>query len=474
MSRVEFGADGIRYIAGRSPLDRDGGARIGRAIGRYLVRRGSQPTAIIGRDTRSSGCWLTEVITEGLLAEGVNVVDAGVTTTPSIAYLARDQTADMGIAVSASHNPAEYNGVKLIGPSGLRLQREDEIEIEGLISDSARQPTPSERTRGERANGAHLRELYIQHHVQHAPASSLAGLGVVLDCANGAACHIAPETFRRPGADVTVINAAPDGHNINRLSGSEHVRHHPADLVQAVRAQGASYGFAFDGDGDRLVVVDAAGEVYNGDDLLFAFALYYRARGLLRHDTVVTTQMVNRGLDCALGRFGIRMVRAGKGDKAVEAAMWSGGFTLGGEQVGNIIINDGHHTAADAVYAALVLASDLQGQRTSLSGVVRSLDKWPQILASLCVEPSLRTESVLAIEEAARRLLVELGTNWRILTWRSTTEPGTIRVMVEAGPTQAFEEVEQVAASICQSVLAISGRAHCSMLTEALSNRRIQ
>ncbi|MGC8782681.1 MAG: phosphoglucosamine mutase, partial [Anaerolineae bacterium] len=379
MNEVRFSADGIRGIAGYWPFDEQGPAIIGRALGQYVGEFSPHPNAVLGRDTRASGRRIANGLMAGLQATGVHVTDLGVITTPGVAYLARRQQADLGISVSASHNPPQYNGIKLVDRYGLRLQREDEMEIEALIERAARTEAYSLRMSGQRTDGSHLWELYIQEHAPYDRAASLAGFRVVLDCAHGATSTIAPEVFRRLGAEVVAVNAGPNGDNINLRAGSEHVRRHPEDLIRSVQAHAAAYGFAFDGDGDRLIVVDARGYLYTGDDLLFALATHLHARRQLRHATVVTTQTMNRGLDAALGESGIRVIRAGKGDKAVEAAMWSGGYTLGGEQVGNIVINDGRHTAADAVYTAAMLADILHEQKVSLGQMVARYRKWPQV-----------------------------------------------------------------------------------------------
>ena len=476
MHEVRFSADGIRGIAGRWPFDTDGPAIIGRAIGRYLADFNRQPVVVVGRDTRASGKAIAAGLRAGLLEAGVNVINLGIMTTPGVAYLARRQQADLGISISASHNPPHYNGIKLVDRLGLRLQREDEMAIEALIATSAEAEFYPRGSAGEWTDGSHLGRFYIYDHAPEARSASLAGLKLVLDCAHGAASAIAPEVFRRLGADVLVVNADPNGENINHQAGSEHVRQHPEDLIRLVRTYGASYGFAFDGDGDRLVVVDDAGYLYAGDDLLFALATYFHARGELREATVVTTHTTNRGLDAALGGFGIRVIRVGKGDRAVEAAMWSGGgHTLGGEQVGNILINDGRHTAADAIYAATILADILHAEKVALRERVASYRKWPQILAAMRivgeVPPDLgfRLEQHLREREEALRSC--LGAECRALAWPSSTETGLVRLMVEGGATATIEVVREEVASLCRSLQeAIRGIGPCVGVS-ALSER---
>ena len=359
MPRVEFGADGIRGVAGEWPLLPHVAVRIGEALGQFVRGRSEHPFIVIGRDTRPSGADLLPCLAAGLTGQGVDVINPGVMATPGVGFLARRLRADLGVIVSGSDDPPEYNGIKLVGPNGLRLQREEEIEIESLISELVHRTVGYATTPGQQTDGQHLIELYIQDHVKRCPAESLEGLKVVLDCANGATSRVAPEAFRRLGAEVVVINDAVEGKSINYRCGSEYTREHPQDLVEVVRRHDAAYGFALDGDGDRLVVVDPDSRVFDGNHLLFVLGMYFRSQRLLRGDAVVTTRLANRGFEEALSRAGIRTVYTGNGDKNLEAAMWGGDYLLGGEPGGNIIINDGHHTAADAVYTALVLGGVL-------------------------------------------------------------------------------------------------------------------
>jgi phosphoglucosamine mutase len=452
--RIEFGADGIRGIAGQWPLVPQGVMGIGQALGRFLLAGTRSPGVVIGRDTRPSSESLSRSLIEGMRDLGIHVIDLGVMTTPGIAFLTRRENAALGVIISASHNPFQYNGIKLVGQYGLRLQREDEIEIESLSNEFAITPLIPVAVRGQQTDGHNLIELYTEEHVRRCPVESLAGFKIVLDCANGAAARVAPEVFARLGAEIIVVNDDVSGMNkINYLCGSEHVRHHPHDLVALVRQHGAAYGFAFDGDGDRLVAVDSEGHLYDGDDLLFVLATYYHSKNRLRGNTVITTHSANMGLDVALGRLGIKTIRTGKGDKSLEAEMWHGDYLLGSEQTGNIILNDGHHTAADAVYAALVLAGVLVGDpRAGLSDRVAALQKWPQVLASVYVQKTLPLEQIRELEQQRKRALETLGHGCRVMTWYSTTEPGLFRVLVEANPDNVLEEAVKATEAICQAV----------------------
>ena len=453
MPRIEFGADGIRGIAGEWPFVSPIAVRIGQALGQFACGRSENPSVVIGRDTRPSGTSLLHCLTAGLTGQGVNVTDLGVMTTPGVAFLTRRLQADLGVIVSASHSPLECNGIKLVAQNGLRLQREEEIEVESLINESVARAVEYTTTLGQQTDGQHLIELYIQDHIRRCPAESLESLKVVLDCADGAASRVAPEVFGRLGAKVIVLNDGVDRKSINYRCGSEYTMHHPQDLAEVVRQHGAAYGFAFDGDGDRLVVVDSDGRVFDGHDLLFVLGMYFHSQGLLRGDAMVTTHLANRGLEEALCLAGIQTIYTSNGDKNLEAAMWGGDYLLGGEPGGNIILNDGHHTAADAVYIALVLGGVLvRNQDVDLREMAAPLQKRPQVAVSLKLPTTLTLEQRAALQEQIRHRQAELGEDSRILVWDSSTEPGVFRVMVEGGRESVPEEVSKTADTICQLV----------------------
>ncbi len=453
MPRVEFGADGIRGIAGKWPIQPPVMVRIGQALGQYIRERSEHPFVVMGRDTRPSGSELMTCLTAGLSDQGIDVIDLGVMTTPGVAFIARQQKADLGISVSASHSPYEYNGIKLVKRNGLRLQREEEIEVETLIDNCLSETSELASLPGDQTDGQNLIELYIQDHVRRCPVDSLEGLKIVLDCADGAASRVAPEVFRRLGANVVVINDTIAGRSINFECGSEYTRAHPHHLVSVMQRYNAVYGFSFDGDGDRLVVVDREGQIFDGHDLVFVLALYFRSQDLLWDDTVVTCHHANRGLEEALAAEGIQTVYTRNGDKNLEAAMWDGDYLLGGEPGGNIIINDGHHTAADAVYAALVLSGIMVYNRgIELREMIAPLRKRPQLTKSvkLSAMPTLGQERILREEIGKRK--AELGAGSRILYWPSSTEPGVFRIMVEGGCKSTHEQVERTAVALSQFV----------------------
>jgi len=404
---------------------------------------------VIGRDTRPSGPALLGPLAGTLVARDVQVLDVGVLTTPGIAFLTRQRRADLGIIISASHNPPQYNGIKLVGGDGLRLQRGEEAELEALIDDCPRRPAAGARTPGQPPDGRHLTELYLEDLAASCPARSLERLRVVLDCANGAASAVAPQVFRNLRAEVFEMHVDPRGDNINRHCGSEHVRRNPEDLTTALWQHGATLGFAFDGDGDRLVVVDSDGWVYDGEDLLFILATYYHERNLLRHNVVVTSELANRGLADALDRAGIRTEYAPKGDRNLEATLRQGDYLLGGEPGGNVIFNDGHHTAADAIHTALVLSSMLvTGSNLGLGQVANRLRKRPQALTSLRLPAALSAQQKARLHEEFKPWEAKLGEDSRILAWDSTTEPGLLRVLVEGGRTSTRAQVSSTLAAV--------------------------
>jgi phosphoglucosamine mutase len=454
MARIEFGSDGIRGIAGEWPFVAPIAVRIGRALGRFIYGRSDHPCVVIGRDTRPSGARLLHNLVAGLAGQGVDVIDLGVMTTPGVAFLTRRMGADLGVIVSASHSSLEYNGIKLVTGNGLRLQREQEIEVELLIEEAVAKDSEPAPVLGEEIDGRNLIELYVWDHVEYCPVKSLAGLNVVLDCANGAASWVAPEAFRLLGADVTIVNCTLEGTSINYHCGSEYAREHPQDFAQIVQEHGARYGFAFDGDGDRLVIVDEHGRPFDGNDLLFALAVHYRSQGHLRGNTVVTTRIANQGLEEALSGLGIQTVYASKGDKNLEAAMWGGDYMLGGEVGGNIIINDGHHAAADAVYAALVLGGMLVDEREGLGKLLddRGLKKYPQVTRSFKLAYPITLDQRATLRAQIRAREMELGKGGRIRHWESSTEAGIYRVMVEGNRESTLEEIVEVAEATCQLI----------------------
>lgn len=438
MSRIEFGADGIRGMADRWPLIPPIAVRIGQALGEFVYTQSSEdPFVVLGRDTRPSGVSLQNCLAAGLIGQGIHVTNLGVMTTPGVAFLTRRLKAHLGVVVSASHNSLEHNGIKLVKQNGLRLQREEELIVEDLINDFTATPPEYSTDFGQESNGQNLVELYIQDHIKRCPAGSLEGFRVVLDCANGAASRIAPEAFRRLDAEVVVLNDAMEGQRINYRCGSEYVRKHPSEFADTVQQHDAMYGFAFDGDGDRLVVVDADGKMFDGNDLLFIMAEYFLSQGIIhKGNAIVTVHWANQALEKGLKAKGIRTVYVSNGDRNLEAAMWGDNCVLGGEPGGNIIINDEHHTAADAVYTAIVLSGILANNQG-----ITPLKKHPQVFHNLPVELTLAQLTLL--RERVQDLRKPLGQKARIDFHPSTTEPGILRIMIEGGCQSTEEQVSK-------------------------------
>jgi phosphoglucosamine mutase len=452
IANIRFGADGIRGLVGECPFTLPSAMRVGQALGQYLSARSGRASVVIGYDPRPSGPGLVSSLASGLMDQGADVVDLGVMTTPGVAFLTRWIEADLGVSVSASHSSYEYNGFKLVNRRGLRLPREDEVEIEELIRACLTQGAAPAATLGQETPMPDLIDLYIEDHVRRFQDTQFDGLRLILDCAEGAAARVAPHVFQRLGAQVTAIHAAGEGININHLCGSEHV--HDSDLKCCVQNCNADYGFAFDGDGDRLVVVDAAGRTYDGYDLLYALARHFHEQGRLHKNTIVTDFRANLGLEDSLLCHGIKTVYTENGDRNLEAEMWSEGYFLGGESGGNVIVNDNYHTAADAVYAALVLSQALVESRpATLSDLVKGFKRHPQAKLTLDLQGhELSKDEDAQIEQWRQRKLAELAPGSRILIWKSSTEAGRVRVLVEGTlenrPEQVVEIVEWLAEQI--------------------------
>lgn len=478
--RVEFGSDGIRGVANQWPLVPPVLVRIGSALGHYLHRRTPRPQVVIGRDTRLSGEPILNYLIAGLTDAGIQTIDLGTMTTPGVAFLVREQGVDLGIVVSASHNPYDHNGIKLIGPNGLRLQREEELEIEQLIRNTLANGIPPLADVGQASNGRHLLEVYTQDHVRFLQSywkdsTPLRSLKLVLDCANGAALTVAPTAFRMLGAEIVEVNSNPSGENINHRCGSEHLRRHPDSLHALVRAERAQYGFAFDGDGDRLAVIDNdKGYVYDGSSLLFILSTFFQERQELRYNTVVTTQLTNRGVLEALKGMSIDAILVARGDRNIEAAIWGGDYLLGGEEGGNIIINDGRHTAADAVFTALTLSGAIVKWR-SLAACVAGLTLYPQLHKSITIGRQLALDERRYLQTAITDVQAALDFAGRVLWWQATTEPGVLRLLVEgaaAGSQLDLKPVFQSVVDTVQSLPFLADMSRGAAIARALESRR--
>jgi phosphoglucosamine mutase len=418
-----FGTDGVRGVAGRELTAR---LAMDLAVAAAVVLAGdgggddtSRPLAVIGRDPRASGEFLEAAVVAGLASSGVDVLRLGVIPTPGVAYLTGALDAAFGVVISASHNPAADNGIKFFGPGGVKLPDEVEDRIEARLGTA---PPPAE-TFGRVADAGAEPQRYLDHLLGTLPAESLAGLRVVADCAHGAAYLVAPEALRRAGAEVIAIGVAPDGLNINAGCGSTSL----GALVAAVAEHGADAGIAYDGDADRCLAVDASGVPLDGDQILTVLATELKEAGRLTGDTVVVTVMSNQGFYVAMRDAGIEVIATPVGDKHVSAAMRAGGYALGGEQSGHIILGD-YATTGDGVLTSLQLLAAVNRRGEPLAAAAKMMPKYPQVLVNV---PGDASRLGPQVDAAVARAQAELGDDGRILVRPSGTEP-IIRLMVQA------------------------------------------
>ncbi len=442
-NRVEFGTDGIRGVAGEYPLDPATVLKIGRAIGIWLRQRSNGANRVfIGRDTRISGHMLSFTLASGLLAEGSSVHDLGEMSTPGVAYLTRQNQVELGIVVSASHNPCEQNGIKVFGKDGFKLADADEEVIEALIASAdSFQPTTSF---GRFADGVSVTD-YPAHLASCFDPGALATLKIVLDCANGAAYAIGPQAFRLAGAQIIEINTQPNGLNINVHAGSEYVRRDRTAILDAIRTHRADLGIAFDGDADRVVCVTPEGMLIDGDHLLGILAVEFKQQGKLSGDTVVATDMSNSGLAHFLQSYGIALSRTKVGDRYVMDRLRQGGFVLGGEQAGHVIVLDGVHTAGDGIYAALLVSSFVARNKRNggptLHEMASCIPRYPQVIASAHLNGRTDVDVVPGLADLRRETLAAFGSVGRVNMRFSGTEPNLLRTMIEGGPHTSMGEV---------------------------------
>ena len=431
-----FGTDGVRGIANRdltAELALDLSVAAAHVLGDVGAFRGHRPIAVVGRDPRASGEFLEAAVVAGLASAGVDVLRVGIVPTPGVAYLTDSLGADLGVVLSASHNPMPDNGIKFFARGGHKLPDEIENEIERRIGEDWQRPIGAAvgRVKDHPAGSG----SYIDH--------LLEGMKVVIDCAHGAAYVVAPEALRRAGAEVVCIGAEPDGLNINDGYGSTHI----GRLQEAVRAHQADAGIAHDGDADRCLAVDASGTVIDGDQILAVLALSMREAGVLAEDTVVATVMSNLGFRLAMEREGVRVVETAVGDRYVLEAMKAGGFSLGGEQSGHVILLE-HATTGDGVLTALHLLGRAAATGKPLGELAAVMARHPQVLVNIQDVDKSRVDSSEQVAEAVASAKAELGASGRVLLRPSGTEP-LVRVMVEA-PTreQATKVADHLAASV--------------------------
>ena len=435
MSRKYFGTDGIRGTVGQSPITPDFVLRLAHAVGRVLKRSESRPTVLIGKDTRISGYMLESALESGFNSAGVDVVLLGPLPTPGVAYLTRAQRASLGVVISASHNPFADNGIKFFSAQGTKLPDAWELAVEEALREEpvwADSASLGKTRRLEDAAGRYIEFCKSTF----ANDLTLKGLKIVVDAAHGAAYHIAPMVFHELGAEVVAIGCSPDGLNINHEVGANH----PQALIEAVLAHKADYGVALDGDADRLQLVDAAGRLYNGDELL-----YLMVDDRLGRDEhvpgVVGTLMTNMAVEVALTSRGVQFVRAKVGDRYVLEELEKHRWILGGEGSGHLLALD-KHTTGDGLISALQIMQACVRSEQRISELLGSLTLFPQVLLNVKLRPGQDWKSNTRLERETRAVETELGKDGRVLIRASGTEP-LLRVMVEtrdAAQAQAYAQ----------------------------------
>ncbi|MCX7627545.1 MAG: phosphoglucosamine mutase [Methylophilaceae bacterium] len=434
MSRRYFGTDGVRGRVGEAPITPDFVMRLGYAAGKVLcgldlhLSEGTHPAVLIGKDTRISGYMLESALQAGLSAAGVDILLTGPMPTPAVAYLTRALRAQAGIVISASHNPFEDNGIKFFSADGSKLPDAIEQRIEAALEQPMQVRTSAQLGKARRINDAAGR--YIEFCKSTFPnAFDLRGLRIVVDCAHGAAYHIAPHVFHELGAEVVPIGVQPDGLNINDGCGSMD----PRSMCRAVLEHKADLGIAFDGDGDRVVMADSRGQLLDGDQLLYIIAVHRHRNGTLQGG-VVGTLMTNLGFEHALDRLGIPFARAKVGDRYVLEMMNANRWMLGGENSGHIICLD-KHTSGDGIIAALQVLAAMRDTGEPLHQLVADITLYPQVLINVAVQKRFDLEGNAAIQAEVKAAETALGGSGRVLLRPSGTEP-KVRVMVEGQQQQ--------------------------------------
>ena len=446
MSRSLFGTDGVRGLTNTYPMTAELAMKLGAAAGRYFRRDQQDHRVVIGKDTRLSGYMLENALTAGFTSTGMNVFLLGPMPTPAIGYLTRSMRADVGVMISASHNPAYDNGIKFFGPDGFKLSDEAEAEIERLLNEGVTLAAPENIGRAKRVDDALGR--YVEYAKTTFPRGlRLDGLRVVLDCANGAAYKAAPNVLWELGAEVVALGVAPNGRNINEDCGSTA----PEAAARKVRETRANLGICLDGDADRVIILDETGKVADGDQIMGLIASMWAKEGLLQGSALVATVMSNLGLERYLNQQGIALERTAVGDRYVVERMREGGFNLGGEQSGHIVMTD-YATTGDGLIAALQFLRAMVETGKKASELTQVFDPVPQILRNVRFAKGklpLETDCVqAAIADGEKRL----GTTGRLLIRKSGTEP-LIRVMGEAEDEALLDAI---ITSICEAVESVA------------------
>ena len=448
MARL-FGTDGVRGLANRdvtAELALDLAVAAAHVLGDAGAFEGHRPKAVVGRDPRASGEFLEAAVVAGLASAGVDVIRVGVVPTPAVAFLTAHTHADLGVMLSASHNAMPDNGIKFFSKGGAKLDDAIEDAIEARLNEPWDRPVGA--AVGRVIEGTDLVEHYIEHLVSTVP-HRLDGLRVVVDCANGAASYVAPEAYRRAGADVTEIHTSPDGININDNCGSTHM----SDLQRAVVADMADIGIAHDGDADRCLAVDADGNIVDGDQIMAVLALAMRDHGTLRDNTVVATVMSNLGFKIAMRDAGVSLVETAVGDRYVLEAMREQHLALGGEQSGHVIMLD-HASTGDGTLTALHLMARVAETGRSLADLASVMSKLPQVLVNVKNVDKQRVQNCAPLQAAVKAAEARLGDAGRVLLRPSGTEP-LVRVMVEAVSTDLANEIAAELAAVVTAELAL-------------------
>ena len=436
--RKLFGTDGIRGIANREPITAEVIFHIGRA-GAYLFKDKDNPKILIGRDTRISGDMLEAALIAGICSMGVNVLRAGITPTPVVAYLTRAYNANCGIVISASHNPFDHNGIKYIRGDGFKFSDSEEEEIERIYFENhSKDEWPTKKNIGRVKELSEGEEKYIDYIKSTLPSKfTLKGYKIVLDCANGASYLITPHVFKELGAEIITINDKPNGININFNCGSIH----PASLRKEVLRQKADLGFSYDGDADRVIAIDEKGNIVDGDQIMAICALNLIKKAQLPNKTVVTTLMSNIGFDRAIEKAGGKVIRTNIGDRYVLEMMKKVKTVLGGEQSGHIIFSQ-YSTTGDGLLTSLQLMKVLREEEKPLSNLASVMEKYPQIILNYEVKDKERFFKNVCIKNFIKEIEKELDGKGRIFVRASGTEP-LIRILLEGEDKNKLEKISQ-------------------------------
>ncbi len=447
--RKLFGTDGVRGVANLEPMTSEIAMQLGRAAAHIFMRRAGRHQIIIGKDTRISGYMLESALTAGICSMGVDVLLVGPMPTPAIAFLTRSMRADAGVVISASHNPYQDNGIKFFSNDGFKLPDDVEARIEQLIvSDEIRHLRPTADLIGKAYRIDDAEGRYIEFAKRSLPRDlDFQGIKLVVDCANGAAYKVAPTVLKELGAKVEVIGNKPDGMNINAGCGAVH----PEQLQEAVRRHQADIGIALDGDADRAIFVCEQGKLVDGDHVMAALGLDMHRQGLVAKDTIVGTVMSNFGLELALAKAGIKLVRTPVGDRYLLERMLAEGYNFGGEQSGHFIFLD-HNTTGDGLISALQMLSLMKRTKKPLSELARAMSPVPQVLLNVKVKHKPVLESIPDIKRAIEDSEQRLNGSGRVVVRYSGTEP-LLRIMIEGEQDSLIHEVAEALAKVVRAHL---------------------